>query len=148
MKANNIPLKKQGVAAPKKPKSAVPPPSRKNMGFQSSQGSSQPSSSQPEIPVLGIEHFVENSERFRPRDVEKLVEEWGVGEAALSKMPMADQPEGLISTLLPYQRQGLAWMLEKENPVLPAPGSTDVVQLWKRHTERQNGTNLFLYPQS
>ena len=61
-----------------------------------------------------------------------------MGEDAMSKMPMADQPEGLISTLLPYQRQGLAWMLEKENPVLPAPGSTDVVQLWKRSPNRPN----------
>jgi SWI/SNF-related matrix-associated actin-dependent regulator of chromatin subfamily A3 len=90
------------------------------------------------MPELDIQHFAENSERFRPRDVEKLVEEWGVGEDAMSKMPMADQPEGLSSTLLPYQRQGLAWMLQKENPVLPAPGSTDVVQLWKRSETRQN----------
>jgi len=53
------------------------------MGFQSS---SQSSSSQPEsVPELGIEHFVAQSERFRPRDVEKLVEEWGFGEDALSK---------------------------------------------------------------
>ena len=107
------------------------------MGFQSS--ASQSSSSQ-EIPQpeLGIQHFVENGERFRPGDVENLVEEWGVGEVALSKMPMADQPGGLVATPLPYQRQRLAWMLEKENPVLPAPGSTDVVQLWKRSTGRQN----------
>jgi SWI/SNF-related matrix-associated actin-dependent regulator of chromatin subfamily A3 len=138
MKSDRVPIKKQGIAAPKKPKGAVAPP-RKQMGFQSSQSSSQTSSSQPEpIPPLDIGHFIENSERFRPRDIEKLVEEWGSGEDALSKMPMADQPQGLVSTLLPYQRQGLAWMLEKENPVLPSPGSTDVVQLWRRSTERQN----------
>jgi len=51
---------------------------------------------------------------------------------------MADQPLGLVSTLLPYQRQGLAWLLEKEVPVLPEPGSKDVVQLWKRSPGRQN----------
>jgi SWI/SNF-related matrix-associated actin-dependent regulator of chromatin subfamily A3 len=134
MKSDRVPIKKLGIAAPKKPKQAVPPPQRKQMGFQSSQSSSQPSP----LPELNIEHFVEHSERFRPRDVEKLVEEWGAGEDALSKMPMADQPGGLASTLLPYQRQGLAWMLEKEHPVLPAPGSADVVQLWKRSSERQN----------
>ena len=105
------------------------------MGFQSSQSSS----SQPEPePEIDIQHFVANSERFKPRDVEKLVEAWGQGEEALSKMPMAEQPIDLISTLLPYQLQGLAWMLEKENPTLPAAGSTDVVQLWKRHASRAN----------
>jgi SWI/SNF-related matrix-associated actin-dependent regulator of chromatin subfamily A3 len=139
LKATKLPLKKRNAAAPKAPKQLVAPP-KKHLGYKSSQGS-QPSSSQgqpePELD-LSLQHFVESSERFRPRDIEKLVEEWGVGEDALSKMPMADQPEGLISTLLPYQRQGLAWMLEKERPVLPAPGSTEVIQLWKRSTERQN----------
>jgi SWI/SNF-related matrix-associated actin-dependent regulator of chromatin subfamily A3 len=137
MKADRLPLKKRGAAAPKKPVQPVAP-TRKNQRYQSSQNS-QPSSSQaaPE-PELDLQHFVEHSERFRPRDVEKLVEEWGVGEDALSKMPLADQPEGLISTLLPYQRQGLAWMLTQETPVLPAFGSEDVVQLWKRSTQRQN----------
>jgi SWI/SNF-related matrix-associated actin-dependent regulator of chromatin subfamily A3 len=137
MKADRLPVKKRGVAAPKKPTEPIPT-ARKQMGFQNS--ASQPLGSQETIPQpeLGIQHFVRNSERFRPRDVEKLVEEWGVGEEVLSKMPMADQPDGLISTLLPYQRQGLAWMLQKENPVLPASGSTDVVQLWKRSSERQN----------
>lgn len=135
MKADKLPLKKRGAAAPKKPAQPVAPP-RKNMGYQSSQ-SSQLSSSQAEPePELGIEHFIENSEHFRPRDVEKIVEAWGVGEDALSKMPMASQPEGLISILLPYQRQGLAWMLAQENPVLPAVGSEDVVQLWKRSPQR------------
>jgi SWI/SNF-related matrix-associated actin-dependent regulator of chromatin subfamily A3 len=137
MKADKMPLKKRGVAAPKTPSQPVPS-GRSNMGYQGSRNS-QPAGSQQEVlPEFGIQHFVENSERFRPRDIEKLVEEWGVGEDAMSKMPMADQPEALISTLLPYQRQGLAWMLEKENPVLPERGSKDVVQLWKRSTERQN----------
>ncbi|KAE8448579.1 hypothetical protein EG329_009004 [Mollisiaceae sp. DMI_Dod_QoI] len=136
LKAKKMPLKKQGVAAPKQPKTAVRPPPRKQLGYQSS---SQASSSQPEpVPEIDISHFVQNSERFRPRDAEKIVEAWGLGEDALSKMPMADQPEGLYSTLLPYQRQGVAWMIEKENPVLPSPGSKDIVQLWKRSDQRAN----------
>jgi len=138
MTADRVPIKKRGIAAPKKTPTQPIPSGRSKMGFQSSQ-SSDPSSSQLEaMPELDIQHFAQTSERFRPRDVEKLVEEWGVGEDAMSKMPMADQPEGLSSTLLPYQRQGLAWMLQKENPVLPPPGSTDVVQLWKRSENRQN----------
>ncbi|KAF8858265.1 hypothetical protein BDZ45DRAFT_674055 [Acephala macrosclerotiorum] len=136
MKAKYLPIRKRGVAAPKVPKSAVPPPPRRQMGYQSS---SQASSSQPEpVPELDLSHFVENSERFRPRDAEKIVEAWGLGEDALSKIPMAEQPERLSSTLLPYQRQGLAWLLEKENPVLPAAGSKDIVQLWKRSEQRAN----------
>lgn len=131
-----MPIKKQSHAAPKVPKAAIPPPPRKQLGYK---GSSQASSSQPEpVPEIDISHFVENSERFRPRDAEKIVEAWGLGEDALSKMPMADQSEGLSSTLLPYQRQGLAWMLEKENPVLPAAGSKNIVQLWKRSEQRPN----------
>jgi SWI/SNF-related matrix-associated actin-dependent regulator of chromatin subfamily A3 len=136
MKAERLPLKKRDHAAPKKPTQAVAPP-RKQMGFQSSQ--SQPRSSQPEpIPELSIQDFVASSERFRLRDVQKIVEQWGLGEDALSKMPVAEQPEALVSTLLPYQRQGLAWMLEKENPVLPAEGSKDIVQLWKRDLSRKS----------
>jgi SWI/SNF-related matrix-associated actin-dependent regulator of chromatin subfamily A3 len=138
MKSDKVPIKKQGIAAPKKPKQAVPPPPRRQMGYHSSQ-SSQPSSSQPEpAPEAGIEQLLQNSERINPRDAEKLVEAWGHGEDALAKMPKADQPEKLQSTLLPYQLQGLRWMLEKENPELPAPGSTDVVQLWKRPTDRND----------
>lgn len=136
IKADKVPLKKRGAAAPKKPVQPVAPP-RKNIGYHSSQ-SSQPSSSQAEPEPVGIQHFVENSERFSPRDAEKIVDHWAAGEDALSKMPMADQPEDLISTLLPYQRQGLAWMLAQENPVLPAAGSEDIVQLWKRSTQRVN----------
>ncbi len=135
MKADRLPIKKRGAAAPKKPAQTVAPP-RKAMGYHSSQ-SSQPSSSQAEPESeLDIQHFIENSERFSPRDAEKIVDHWAAGEDALSKMPMADQPQGLISTLLPYQRQGLAWMLAKENPALPAAGSEEVVQLWKRLTQR------------
>ncbi|KAK2624421.1 hypothetical protein QTJ16_006371 [Diplocarpon rosae] len=135
MKAQRVPIKKQSIAAPKKPSTPVPPPQRSQMGFQSSQGSS----SQPEaVPEANMQHLIEISERFNPRDAERLVEAWGQGEDALSKMPMAEQPSDLVSTLLPYQRQGLAWMLQKENPVLPAAGSEDVVQLWKRHDSRAN----------
>jgi SWI/SNF-related matrix-associated actin-dependent regulator of chromatin subfamily A3 len=136
IKADRLPLKKRGAAAPKKPAQPVAPP-RKTMRYHSSQ-SSQPSSSPAEPEPINIQHFVENSERFSPRDAEKIVDHWAAGEEALSKMPMADQPEALISTLLPYQRQGLAWMLAQENPVLPAVGSEDVVQLWKRSTQRMN----------
>ncbi|KAI3331755.1 hypothetical protein HD806DRAFT_168708 [Xylariaceae sp. AK1471] len=53
-------------------------------------------------------------------------------EAALSALPQAAQPDTIESNLLPYQLQGLAWMESKENPQLPAPGSSDIIQLWRR----------------
>ena len=135
MKQDRVPIKKQGYAAPKKA-TAPTPSDRSKMGYQGSQSSG--SSSQSEIPELAIQDFIEGAERFRPRDVEEMVEQWGVPEESLSQLPMADQPDALKATLLPYQRQGLQWMLEQENPVLPAQGSKDVVQLWKRSAERQN----------
>jgi SWI/SNF-related matrix-associated actin-dependent regulator of chromatin subfamily A3 len=144
LSSDRVPIKKQGIATPKVTKkqleAPVPPP-QKRTGYT---GSSQPSGSQSDpiivgpTPELGLQHFVANSEQFNPRDVEKLVEEWGLGEKALEDMPKADQPSKLKSTLLPYQLQGLAWMLSKENPTLPAYGTKEIVQLWKRHDSRRN----------
>ncbi|KAI1327116.1 hypothetical protein F5Y16DRAFT_421124 [Xylariaceae sp. FL0255] len=53
-------------------------------------------------------------------------------EEALAALPKASQPSAVKTQLLPHQLQGLAWMEAKEQPQLPAPGSDDVVQLWKR----------------
>jgi SWI/SNF-related matrix-associated actin-dependent regulator of chromatin subfamily A3 len=143
LSSDRVPVKKQGIATPKVTKkqmeAPVPPPQRRT-GYT---GSSQPSGSQPEpvvgpAPELGLQHFVANSQQFNPRDVEKLVEEWGLGEKALEEMPKAKQPSKLKATLLPYQLQGLAWMLAQENPKLPTPDKKDVVQLWKRHASRKD----------
>jgi SWI/SNF-related matrix-associated actin-dependent regulator of chromatin subfamily A3 len=137
MKADKLPIKKSGPQASRNAVKPIEPSHRSKLGFKSS-GSTSSVDPGPSLPELSIQDFVQNSERFRPRDVQEIVEAWGTGEDALSKMLMADQPEGLISTLLPYQRQGLKWMLEKEHPVLPSAGSTDVVQLWKRTPTRPN----------
>lgn len=136
LKRDKVVLKKQRTSAQKISSQAHSSPlgSGKYTNSQSSHG--MPGSSQPEEPTLS--QFIESSTQFRPREVDKLVDEWGVGEEYLSKMPMAEQPAKLKSTLLPYQRQGLAWMLEKENPRLPDVGCQDVVQLWKRSAERSN----------
>jgi SWI/SNF-related matrix-associated actin-dependent regulator of chromatin subfamily A3 len=143
LKSDKVPLKKRGAAAPKKPVQNLPPP-RKQTGYSgSSQPSSSQASSQPElIPELSIQDFVQNSERFNPREAAKIVEAWGAGEDALAKMPMADQPEGLKSTLLPYQRQGLAWMMEKENPVLPAVSRSHTLQLLKLCNTENSGLKM------
>lgn len=102
MKIDKLPL----VKKPREPKVNVPKEpqdQRKKMGFQGSQltGSSQPE----EFAGPSLEALVHNSERFRPRDVEELIEQWGSPEDKLAKMPMADQPKDLQAQLLPYQRQ-------------------------------------------
>jgi SWI/SNF-related matrix-associated actin-dependent regulator of chromatin subfamily A3 len=58
-------------------------------------------------------------------------------------MAKAKQPSAMLTELHPFQLQGLQWMLDKESPQLPAPGSKDVVQLWQRHPRIPNAfTNL------
>jgi SWI/SNF-related matrix-associated actin-dependent regulator of chromatin subfamily A3 len=78
-----------------------------------------------------IEELLSNAQAFNPRDVQDVVNKFAAGEEVLEKMEMADQPSTMKTILLPYQRQGLKWMLEHESPRLPAPGSPDPVQLWK-----------------
>jgi SWI/SNF-related matrix-associated actin-dependent regulator of chromatin subfamily A3 len=79
-----------------------------------------------------LEELLQQSSYFNPREIGKVVESFGQKEADLEKMPMAPSPAGLSTELLPYQRQGLAWMINRESPSLPAPGSDVIVQLWKR----------------
>ena len=89
-----------------------------------------------------IEDLIDGSERFNPREVGNVVEKFGAGEDALAAMPMAECPKKLETQLLPYQRQALAWLLEKENPQLPSAGSNDAVQLWKCSQNGQIYTNV------
>ncbi|KAI0521262.1 SNF2 family N-terminal domain-containing protein [Xylaria bambusicola] len=96
-------------------------------------GSSDFSQSQPAL--------LEESEAVDFRADPSALDVLNMDEAALSAMPQAPQPDAIKSTLLFHQLQGLAWMRAKENPQLPAPDSTDVVQLWKR-TNGGNFQNL------
>lgn len=79
-----------------------------------------------------FDELLNQSSSFNPREIGKVVEEFGVKESDLANMPMAESPAALSTELLPYQRQGLAWMISKESPSVPAPGSDAVEQLWKR----------------
>ena len=89
-----------------------------------------------------IEDLIDGSERFNHREVGSVVEKFGAGEDALAAMPMADCPKKLATQLLPYQRQALAWLLEKESPQLPSAGSDNAVQLWKCSQNGQIYTNV------
>ncbi|KAF2034663.1 hypothetical protein EK21DRAFT_85239 [Setomelanomma holmii] len=94
-------------------------------------------------PGPSLEDIVGGSERYNPRNVEQVVEEFGVKEQDLAAMPQATQPKALLTELYPFQLQGLHWMLEKESPKLPAAGTKDVVQLWQPHPRVANAyTNL------
>ncbi|ETN40625.1 uncharacterized protein HMPREF1541_04902 [Cyphellophora europaea CBS 101466] len=81
---------------------------------------------------VDLEEILSNTATFNPRDVQDAVNKFVAGEATLKSMPMAEQPSALSTILLPYQRQGLQWMLEKESPTPPATDSSEPVQLWKR----------------
>ena len=108
-------------------------PSRSQLSdLQSSQLGFMGSSQGDGTPGQSFEELVQGSERFNPREMGEVVQRFGAGEDVLAGMPMAEFPERLATQLLPYQRQALAWLLQKENPQLPAAGSSDVVQLWKR----------------
>lgn len=79
-----------------------------------------------------IEDLLDQSSFFNPREIGQVVENFGQKEADLVKMPMVESPAALSTELLPYQKQGLAWMINQESSQLPALGSDAIVQLWKR----------------
>ncbi|KAL5003162.1 SNF2 family N-terminal domain-containing protein [Aspergillus recurvatus] len=86
-----------------------------------------------------LDELINQSSTFNPREIGRVAESFGLKDSYLENMPMADSPSSLSTTLLPYQRQGLAWMISKENPQLPK-GANDVVQLWKK--EGNKFTNI------
>ncbi|EXJ79902.1 hypothetical protein A1O3_08187 [Capronia epimyces CBS 606.96] len=78
-----------------------------------------------------MDQLLDGTATFNPRDVQDVVNKLGSGEDVLEKMPLAEQPRQLATVLLPYQRQGLKWMLDHESPQLPKDRD-DVVQMWKK----------------
>ena len=82
---------------------------------------------------VNLDQLLSNTAIYNPRDIQDAVNKFAAGEDELSKMPLADQPATLATVMLPYQRQGLQWMLNHESPKLPAENSDEVVQLWKKH---------------
>lgn len=94
-------------------------------------------------PGPSLEDIVGGSERYNPRNVDQVVEEFGVKEKDLAAMPKAKQPQAMVTAMHPFQLQGLQWMLDKESPALPANGTKDVVQMWQRHSRIADAfTNL------
>ncbi|KAK2801721.1 hypothetical protein FQN50_007636 [Emmonsiellopsis sp. PD_5] len=90
------------------------------------------SSDDPTVATESLQDLIGQSMSFNPREMGQVVEKFGLDEEELAKMPMAPCPTALSTELLPYQRQGLAWMLEKESPKFSEGNPQEVVQLWKR----------------
>ncbi|KAF2084192.1 SNF2 family helicase [Saccharata proteae CBS 121410] len=88
--------------------------------------------------LQSFEEIIRESERFNPRNADRMVEEFGAKEKDLESMPLAAQPKTMAAQLLPYQLQALQWLLSKESPQLPPPGSSDVVQMWRRSRTQPN----------
>jgi SWI/SNF-related matrix-associated actin-dependent regulator of chromatin subfamily A3 len=110
-----------------------------NSQFKASQAPGLGASSQEQT----MQDIISGSERFNPRDVGRAAEQFGTSEDDLAAMPKAKQPVRLATNMLPYQLQALAWMLDKENPKVPAKGSKEFVQLWRRHERYPNAfTNI------
>lgn len=82
-----------------------------------------------ELPIPSWEHLVGASQSFTPREIGEVVQKFGMGEDDLAAYPSAAQPDRLATKMLPYQLQGLAWLLQKEHPTMPI--GDEVVQLWK-----------------
>ena len=107
--------------------------------FGSSQGPSSQPQAQPMLEAIPtMDDILKSAERFNPREMGQVVEKFGTGEHVLSKMPTVNTPDIISTTLLPYQSQGLAWLLGHENPQLPAVDEAGDVQLWKRRSGKPN----------
>ena len=105
---------------------------RSAMGLKSNRSVAGLGQSEPEI---SLEDLVQASQAINFRHGEDIAKTLAMSEEQLSNMPKAVQPEALKSQLLPYQLQGLAWLLSKEKPEFPKPGSQNSVQLWKRDAQ-------------
>ncbi|KAJ1333638.1 SMARC subfamily A3 [Microdochium nivale] len=79
-----------------------------------------------------LQDLLDRTEVLDARTESDLLKAFAMDEEALAKLPEADQPIEMHSKLLPYQLQGLAWMVAKEQPQLPSPKSDQIIQLWKR----------------
>ncbi len=133
------------IAAAKKTKGGIGKTGGGQQWSQSSQTNYAGTMSSQENGTSGpsLENLMETSQRFNPRELGEVTEKFGSSEDVLAQMPMAECPTKLQTQLLPYQRQALAWLLEKENPQLPPEGSVDAVQLWKRSARgREVFTNI------
>ncbi|CAG8683349.1 15832_t:CDS:2, partial [Racocetra fulgida] len=70
---------------------------------------------------------------------QEAFEKIGISIADLEKLPEAPQPDALLTNLLPYQKQGLGWMLSHEHP--EDPTEEKATQFWVMR--KVSGSNLY-----
>ncbi|KAI9142046.1 hypothetical protein BKA69DRAFT_333143 [Paraphysoderma sedebokerense] len=97
---------------------------------------SQPSE-QPE-PIWQV--LLSGATQLNHQSSQTILDTLGMGVQDLAQLKEAPTPPGLKTELLKYQKQGLAWMLEKENPKDVSAGSAS--QFWEIRTD-QFGTYYF-----
>jgi len=74
--------------------------------------------------------LLQSSIAFDPRAIRDAPEKFGLSMKDLERLPLAKQPRQVTTKMLPYQLQGLGWLLKMEHPRLP--GDNDVCQFWTR----------------
>ncbi|KAJ3200332.1 hypothetical protein HDU67_002141, partial [Dinochytrium kinnereticum] len=73
-----------------------------------------------------------------------VLERLSTSQLDLSKMPTAPQPRKLVTKLLPYQLQGLHWLISKEHPCLPTvEGPSTQFWIYREKTPTLNQKHYF-----
>ncbi|KAH6672708.1 SNF2 family domain-containing protein [Plectosphaerella plurivora] len=115
---------------------------KSTMNLTSSQTSIGLGNTDPDLEGMTMEELLKQSKSYEAHRDADAMKKLALDEEQLSKMPMAVQPAALRAQLLPYQLQGLAWMLSKEDPQLPKKGTKDTVQLWQWHSNGRDMVNV------
>ena len=79
---------------------------------------------------MAYDHLLAASTAFDPRSIRDAPERFGLSVKDLEALPRANQPSQVKTRMLPYQLQGLHWLMKMEHPKLPQ--ENNVVQFWKR----------------
>jgi len=88
----------------------------------------------PKLKINVISNSIRNTLSNNHDDRDYLLENDNYIENYLENLPEAPQPEALITNLLPYQKQGLGWMLSNENPEMPT--TNKAVQFWIQRVDQ------------
>ncbi|KAI5841318.1 helicase-like transcription factor HLTF/DNA helicase RAD5, DEAD-box superfamily [Tricharina praecox] len=83
------------------------------------------------VPVVQlVNNAVDQGQQLDPNGSDQMTQKFGRTTQELIPMPYAAQPTRLATRLLPYQLQGLEWLLQQEDPDFPTVDKE--VKLWKK----------------
>lgn len=88
--------------------------------------------SSPNAPSMGpsYDSLLQSSTAFNPRAIRDAPEKFGLSIKDLEDLPAAKQPSQVKTKMLPYQLQGLAWLLNMEHPKVPT--GKEIRQFWTK----------------